>query len=241
MENLTGKSAVITGATGGIGYATAEAMSQGGVSLHLVGRDRQALDQIAAGLTDRYGNRVSVHEADLEDSENLVDRLGELADTKIDYLVHSAGAIFLADVADTELHRQDELFNVNYRSPVVLTRLLLDAIRDTRGAVVFINSSVSQQPGKPGLSAYSASKLALKAFSESLRAEENKNGIRIVNIYPGRTASTMQERIHRDESKEYQASKLTQASDVAATIMHVLALPDTAEITDIEIRPLRKY
>jgi NADP-dependent 3-hydroxy acid dehydrogenase YdfG len=105
--------------------------------------------------------------------------------------------------------------------------------------VVFINSS-------DGLSArgqvgpYSATKHALKALADSFREEVNTEGLRVLSVYLGRTASPMQERIHAAEGKAYHPEYLVQPSDVGTMVLNALCLPRTAEVTDISIRPLRK-
>jgi NADP-dependent 3-hydroxy acid dehydrogenase YdfG len=108
-----------------------------------------------------------------------------------------------------------------------------------RGQIVFINSS-SGLTAKPNSAPYNATKHALKAIADSLRAEVNAFGVRVISVYLGRTASEMQERIHRAEGKPYRPELLLQPEDVAAVIMNALALPRTAEVTDIHIRPMNK-
>jgi NADP-dependent 3-hydroxy acid dehydrogenase YdfG len=120
-----------------------------------------------------------------------------------------------------------------------LTQLLVPALRRQQGQVVFINSS-------DGLSArgqvgpYSATKHALKALADSFRDEVNAEGIRVMSVYLGRTASPMQARIHAAEGKAYHPEYLLQPSDVATVVLNALCLPRTAEVTDLSIRPLRK-
>jgi NADP-dependent 3-hydroxy acid dehydrogenase YdfG len=87
---------------------------------------------------------------------------------------------------------------------------------------------------------YAATKHALKAFADSFREEVNAEGLRVLSVYLGRTASPMQARIHALEGKAYHPEYLLQPSDVAAVVLNALCLPRTAEVTDISLRPLRK-
>lgn len=240
MEKFRDSTAVITGASGGIGAAIAAALSRHGVNLHLVGRNLPGLEQRASELAAAYGNDVSVHKVDLSRVEDLPASLSPLQNETIDILIHCAGQILISRVADTTLAAQDQIFDINFRAPAELSRQLLGQLRRSGGAIVFVNSSTSQQPGKPELSAYSASKLALKAFSESLRSEENSNGVRVINVYPGRTASAMQEFIAESEQKLYDGDQLLQCEDVARAVLYALDQSDTAEVTDIMIRPFKK-
>jgi NADP-dependent 3-hydroxy acid dehydrogenase YdfG len=90
------------------------------------------------------------------------------------------------------------------------------------------------------VSQYAATKHALKAIADSLRAEVNTYGVRVLSIYPGRTATPMQAAVYKMEGKTYEPEKLMQPKDVAEVVMDALSLPRTAEVTDIHIRPMNK-
>jgi NADP-dependent 3-hydroxy acid dehydrogenase YdfG len=83
-------------------------------------------------------------------------------------------------------------------------------------------------------------KHALRAIADSLRGEVNPDGVRVLSVYLGRTASEMQERIHQMEGRPYRPELLLQPQDVASVILNALSLPRTAEVTDIHIRPMLK-
>ena len=88
--------------------------------------------------------------------------------------------------------------------------------------------------------AYAATKHALHSLAISLRNEVNPYGVRVLSVYPGRTATPMQARVHRFEGRRYEAATLLQPSDVADMIVAALALPRTADVTDIMVRPMKK-
>ena len=90
------------------------------------------------------------------------------------------------------------------------------------------------------LAQYDLTKHALKAIADSLRGEVNPDGVRVLSVYLGRTASEMQERIHQAEGRPYRPELLLQPQDVASVIVNALSLPRTAEVTDIHIRPMLK-
>ena len=112
-------------------------------------------------------------------------------------------------------------------------------LRKRRGQVVFINSTAGLN-ASAGVGLYSATKHALKALADSLRAEVNSDGVRVLSVYPGRTAIPMQAAIIASEGRAYLPEKLLQPDDVAATVVSALMLPRTAEVTDVKIRPLTK-
>jgi len=112
-------------------------------------------------------------------------------------------------------------------------------LRAHQGSVVFINSSAGINT-RANISQYSATKHALKAVADSFRAEVNPDGIRVLTVYPGRTASPQQAAIHKAEGKTYSPQLLMQPADVARIIVDALKVNRTAEVTDISIRPMRK-
>ena len=125
---------------------------------------------------------------------------------------------------------------VNLLAPAVLTRLCLPALREARGTVVFVNSGAGLA-AHPQWSAYAASKFGLRALADSLRAEEQPHGVRVTTVYPGRTATPMQQKVHAQEGKEYDPSAWVDPATVVDAILHVLDLPDDATISDLTIRP----
>jgi NADP-dependent 3-hydroxy acid dehydrogenase YdfG len=115
----------------------------------------------------------------------------------------------------------------------------LPMIKSRQGQIVFINSSAGSN-ARACVSQYAATKNALKAIADSLRAEVNIYGVRVVSVFPGRTATPMQEMIHRMEGKAYHPELLMQPENVAEMVIKTLSLPRTAEVTDILMRPLTK-
>jgi short-subunit dehydrogenase len=231
---------VITGGSSGIGRAIACALGGRRAALWLVARNAGALEDVAASLR-AHGTQVTCCIADLgrpDDVRSLTERLEREAAT-VDVLVHSAGAHAMGPLASAPVEQLDAQYQVNVRAPYVLTQALLPKLRAARGQIVFINSSAGLV-ASPNAGQYAASKFALKAIADSLRAEVNRDGIRVLTVYPGRTASPMQAAIHEAEGKPYHSDLLAQPEDIAALVISALALPPTAEVTDLCVRPMRK-
>ena len=150
--------------------------------------------------------------------------------------MHGAGTFKLAPFASASLDDFDMHYRCNVRAPVALTQALLPALIAARGNVVFINSSAVDH-ARAGISQYAASKHALKAIADSLREEVNADGVRILSVFLGRTATPMQERIVQAEQGTYDPVRLIQPSDVAALIVNALALARTVELTNMHLRP----
>lgn len=226
------RNAFITGATGAIGAGIADACAAAGYRLHLVCRT------FAATAATSYPDQTTVYACDLSsDSEvaGLSDELATIGSAAL--LVHAAGAFDNGTLEEIPPERLDAMYRVNLRSPYAITRALLPALRADHGQIVFVNSSAGAVDGRARIAAYAATKHALRALADAVRADENASGVRVLSIYPGRTAGPMQERLHALEGRRYVPDSLLQPADVAQAVLAALAQPMTAEVTDIHIRP----
>ncbi len=231
------RTVVVTGASSGIGRAIALELAQEEAFLHLVGRSVDTLQEVARQARS-WGGEADVHEADLDDDAQMdafVEQLQREVKA-VDILVHSAGVVVLAPVAEADIADLDHQYRVNLRAPFRLTQKLLPMLRVAKGQIVFINSGAGLN-ANPNWSQYAASKHGLKALADSLRAEVKPDGVRVMSVYPGRTASPMQQKVHEMEGKAYDPSRFVQPDDVAAQVVSALALPPNAEVPDVSIRP----
>ena len=222
---------VLTGAGSGIGRALAHRLADRGDTLVLVARD----DSRAAEL-GRTFPQAEVLVADLADPGTL-NGLGRQVDGRVDTLLHVAGVVDLGPVARLRLADWEEQIAVNLTAPAVLSRELLPHLRESRGTVVFVNSSAGLTASAEW-SAYAASKFGLRALADSLRAEEVESGVRVSTVYPSRTATPMQEKVHEQEGRTYDSSRWISAETVVETILHVIDLPADATIPDVTVRPV---
>ncbi len=116
---------------------------------------------------------------------------------------------------------------------------MLPALKRAAGQIVFVGSSAGYTPS-PDAALYAATKQGLKAFADGLRQEVNADGVRVVTVNPGRTATPMQEAVHAHEGRPYRPELLMRPEDVVDVVLAVLSLGPTAEVTDVSIRPMRK-
>ncbi|MFC6287367.1 SDR family oxidoreductase [Nocardioides sp. GCM10027113] len=223
---------LITGAGSGIGEALARVLHERGDRLLLVARSHER----AADL-ERAFPGASCLVADLAAPAGVERALAttELPD-RLDSVVHAAGVVDLEPVAELDRERWQRQLDVNLTAPALLTQAALPALRAARGTVVFVNSGAGLN-AHPGWSAYAASKFGLRALADALRGEEQANGLRVTTVYPGRTATSMQEKVHAQEGKEYDAGQWSDPATVAASILHVLDLPGDSVIPEVVVRP----
>ncbi|WP_405009021.1 SDR family oxidoreductase [Kitasatospora sp. NBC_01539] len=223
---------LITGAGSGIGAATAGLLAERGDELWLLARDTVR----AAQLREQYpGSRTLV--ADLAAPDGLAAALqGQERPGRLDSLLHVAGVMEPGAVSDLAAGPWQETFAVNVLAPAELTRLLLPALRAAGGHVVFLNSGAGLH-APPGLVAYAASKFALKALAEALRAEEHRHGVRVTTVYPGEVDTPMQARLHDRLGLPYDPRTCIRPESVAAAVATALDLPRDGTLSDLMIRP----
>jgi NAD(P)-dependent dehydrogenase (short-subunit alcohol dehydrogenase family) len=180
---LEGHTALVTGASRGIGAATARALDRAGARVAVVSRGGPDLDEVAAAL----GHRPLALAADLGHADAPGQVAGRVLDEfgSVDVLVNNAALAARLDTVDTEAAMIDELLAVNVRAPLLLTAALVPSMR-ARGQGSIVNlSSVSGLVGTPRRAAYAASKGALDAATRSLAIELGPSGIRVNSVAPG--------------------------------------------------------
>jgi short-subunit dehydrogenase len=237
---FTDKTAIVTGGSSGIGRAIARALAARGATLCLLGRNESALTQL--GLTIGAPDQVRIYRCDLSVPQQIENFAAQFKSdfTSVDFLIHCAGVIYLGPTLENSVDSLDKQFSINVRGPYVLTQAFLPMLKASHGQIVFINSSAGLTAG-PNVGQYAATKHALKAMADSLRGEVNPDGIRVLSVFNGRTATPMQAAVHAIEGRRYCPEKLIQPDDIASVVIHALSLPRTAEITDVQIRPFATF
>ncbi|MEZ0090635.1 SDR family oxidoreductase [Streptacidiphilus sp. EB129] len=225
---------LITGAGSGIGAAVAARLQERGDDIWLLARNAQR-----AELLRRRFPGCQTLIGDLAVPDRLSWALGQQTQpVRLNSLLHIAGMVELGGIGDLGTKVWNETLAVNLVAPAELTRLFLPTLRVSRGHVVFVNSGA-------GLAAhaewgvYAASKFGLRAVADSLRAEEQANSVRVTTVYPGRTATPMQQKVRAQEGLPYDADAFIAPESVATAILTALDLPRDADLTEITVRPGR--
>lgn len=216
--------ALVTGASSGIGSAIARSLAPTH-DLLLGGRDETSLSLAAAELPGAQAwpfDLTNVASADL----------GALS--RLDVLVHSAGIALLGPLSEASPADWRQTFELNVFAVAELTNLVLPQLRASSGQVVLINSGAGLR-ANPGWGVYAASKFALRAYADALRADEPS--LRVTSVFPGRTDTPMQREVRRQEGGSYDATQYLDPDSVGrAVAAAVLATPD-AHITELVVRP----
>lgn len=234
---FVGHIAVVTGASSGVGEAIALGLAEQGADVVLIGRNLERLRSVAT-RAERHGIKARWHRTDLTQDAAIVEMTDSLRHefAKIDLLIHSAGVFRLGHTAAAPVADFDLQYSTNLRAPYLLTQSLLPLISKTLGQIVFINS-MACLGAEAGVGQYAGTKAGLKAIADSLR-QEVAGKIRVLTVFLGSTATPMQETIFQLKGREYRPERLIQPADAALSVINTLALPRTAELTELVLRPL---
>ena len=224
MNSLKGKTAIITGASSGIGKACAIALANEGVDVVLAARDMEKLQQVADACS-KAGVKAICVKADVAneaDCHNLIDEAVSKFG-KIDILINNAGMSMRATFEEVDLSVMKKLMDVNFWGTVYCTKFALHWLLKSKGSVVGI-SSIAGYKGLPARAGYSASKFAMNGFLETLRIENMKKGLHVLICAPGFTASNIRNTaLTKDGSAQSESpldeSKLMTAEQVAAEVI----------------------
>ena len=233
----TGRVAVVTGASSGIGEATARALAADGHRVALLAR---RADRIQA-LADELGNGAIAIEADVTDRDSIVAAAvrvqRELGGA--DILVNNAGVMLLAPFTSDQKAEIRQMVEVNLLGAMTATEVFLDQLRDGGGDLVNL-SSVAGRTARPGNAVYAATKWGMNGWSESLR-QELQPDIRVMVIEPGAVATELTDHITHADTKQaieqmYHEMSIT-AQDIAEVIAFSVGRPRRMTLNEILIRP----
>ena len=223
MQNLKGKTALITGAGRGIGRATAIAFAKEGINLGLVGRTSANLEKVVKEL-EEYDIEVTMATADVSNNDAVIAAVEHIKSElgQIDILINNAGIVKIAKFLDTTPEEFKEIIDVNLMGVYYVTRAVLpDMIEREAGDIINISSTAGERGG-PVTSAYSASKFGVLGLTESLMQEVRKHNIRVTALTPSTIGTDMAIDANLTDGNP---DKVIQAEDLAQVIVSQLKLP----------------
>jgi short-subunit dehydrogenase len=197
------KTALVTGASTGIGFEFAKLLAADGYNLVLIARDERKLREVAASLSTKFNISVKIYPKDLSvtgDIENLVRQIREDAET-IEVLVNNAGFGLAGAFVETDLAREVEMIQLNVVSLVIFTKLLAKEMAQRKGGKILnVASTAAFQPG-PLMAIYYATKAFVLSFSEALAEELKESGVTVTALCPGPTATQFSKRAELEKSR----------------------------------------
>jgi 3-oxoacyl-[acyl-carrier protein] reductase len=227
--------AIVTGATHGIGRATAFALGRAGYRVGVCARTAAKVDSLVAELR-AAGIEAAGRAADVADAaqvttvvEHVSKELGEIG-----VLVNNAGVLIARPIEELTLEDWDATMATNLRGLFLMTRAVLPPMRArARGDIVNV-ASLAARNGFVGGSAYAASKHAVLGFGRALMLELRKEGIRVITVCPGSVDTAM---LRDQPMLKSDPARILRPEDVAGTILHTLDLPARALVSEVDIRP----
>ncbi|MGK0365017.1 MAG: NAD(P)-dependent dehydrogenase (short-subunit alcohol dehydrogenase family) [Saprospiraceae bacterium] len=240
MSKLNGKVAIITGATSGMGLDTAKLFLQNGAKVVLTGRSQEKLDAIKGELTGEY-LLVPAEASSTKDSKALIEKTVAHFG-KIDVLFLNAGVFRMEQVGSLTEKIYDEVMNVNVKGPVFTVNEAANYLND--GASIIFNTSVTNVKGFPAMTAYAASKAALRSVSKTFAAELGSRNIRVNSLSPGPIDTPIygKHNVEQDQVNEMAGSfpsmvplgRFGKGTEIAPVVLF-LASDDSSYITGAEI------
>ena len=243
MASLKQKVAIVTGASSGIGEATAIALAAAGAKVALAARRSERLETLTQRIQQNGGEALPIT-ADVANEAQVQDMVSATKDKwgRVDILVNNAGVMLLGPVYQANTEDWRRMFDVNVLGLMYATHAILPLMKaQGEGHIVNI-SSVAGRVANAGTGVYNATKWAVGAFSESLRKEVHKDKIRVTIIEPGLVATELPQHITNPEAKErakafYESVRSLDSEDIAAAIVYAVTQPPHVNVNEILIRP----
>jgi NADP-dependent 3-hydroxy acid dehydrogenase YdfG len=242
-RSLDGRTALVTGASSGIGAATAVALAEAGAAVAIGARRTDRLDALATRLRDG-GATVLQLELDVTDEQACVDAVRRTRQELggLDVLVNNAGVMLLGTIAGADTEDWRRMLHTNVLGLMYMTHAAIDGMVEQGSGDVVNISSVAGRTARKGAGVYNASKWAVNAFSESLRQEVTGRGVRISLVEPGAVATELTDHITQPDARAasvqmYTSMRSLQADDVARAIRYVVSQPPHVAINEVLVRP----
>jgi NADP-dependent 3-hydroxy acid dehydrogenase YdfG len=239
--------AVVTGASSGIGAATARALAREGYAVALAARREERINELAEEISGAGGKALAVPTDVADESaaaaliQTTKDELGS-----VDVLVNNAGVMLLGPILGADIEHWQRMVNVNVLGLMYCTHAALPIMQEQGGGHIVNVSSVAGRTARLGSGVYNATKWGVGAFSESLRQEALNYNVRVTIIEPGYVDTELQghnehpmvvERMAKDKE---QIGKVLEADDIANAIVYAVTQPEHVSINEVLVRPTKQ-
>jgi len=247
-ERLDGTVALVTGASSGIGEATARALAEHGAAVALVARRRDRLEALADEIT-QAGGRALVIEADVTDQAQAADAVERAVRElgRLDTVINNAGVMLLGPIENAPVDEWEQMVNLNllgllYVAHAALPHLLRAAQDGPRRVADLVNvSSVAGRVAREGSGVYNLTKHGVGAFSESLRQEVTRRHVRVALVEPGAVATELMSHnrpeIQQSAGERFRDVERLEPGDIADAIAYMVTRPRRVAVNEMLIRP----
>lgn len=245
MARLDGKVAVVTGASSGIGEATAEALAAEGASVVVAARREDRLEDLVGRIQGNGGQVLSLT-ADVIEEQQAHDLIKQATDElgRVDILVNNAGVMQLSKVEKGLSDEWRRMFDVNVMGLLYVTDAAIEVMKEQGSGHIVNVSSLAGRKSGPFRGAYAGTKFAVNAISEALRQELLEDNIRITMVEPGAVETELADHITDEEAREGMSALMEierlQPEDIAAAVVYVVTQPERVSVNEILVRPTQQ-
>lgn len=242
VENISGKVVVITGASSGLGEATARMLSSMGATVVLAARRKDRIDSLAADLRNNNGKALAIETdvTDVNQVKNLVDTaIKEFG--RIDVMLNNAGLMPQSLLEQLRIENWDKMIDVNIKGVLYGIAAALPYMKEQKSGHIINVSSVAGHRVGPGSAVYSATKFAVRALTEGLRQEVKPYNLRTTIISPGAVATELPASVTDPATaksmQEYYEKNAIPADSFARAVVYAVSQPEDVDISEILFRP----
>ncbi len=243
IRPLSGKVALVTGASSGIGEATAVALARAGAAVAIGARRKDRLEALADRLrTD--GAAVLSLDLDVTDEQACADAVRRTREELggLDVLVNNAGVMLLGTIVGADPEDWRRMLSTNVLGVMYMTHAAVDGMVEQGSGDIVNMSSVAGRTARKGAGVYNASKWAVNAFSESLRQEVTGRGVRVGLVEPGAVTTELTDHITQPEAREasvrmYTTMRSLEAEDIARAVVYMVSQPPHVAVNEMLVRP----
>ncbi|MFD2749482.1 SDR family oxidoreductase [Virgibacillus siamensis] len=242
MAKLSGKTAVVTGASSGIGAEIATHLAAEGANVVLAARRKNMLNELVQSINENESGDAIAVETDVTNKDE-VDLLAEKAVNtfgKVDIYVNNAGLMLLSKVQKGHVDEWDQMIDVNIKGVLYgINSVLPKMLERKNGHLVNVSSVAGHEVSKVN-SVYSATKFAVRALSMGLEKELARTGVRVTNISPGAVDTDLASRGTDEEiiSKIKESNRKLKSDDIARSVVYAVTQPDYVNVNEITVRPV---
>jgi short-subunit dehydrogenase len=235
-STITNRTALITGASSGIGKATALAFAKAGIDLVLVGRDRDKLTAVAEAA-EAAGVTAKTYVVDLSKLDRVSAKIAEIAAAheNLDILINNAGMAYTGSIGDSPLSDWQKVIDLNLTSVFQCVQGILPHMRQRKAGVIVNVSSIAGKQVFPNWGIYSVSKFGLMALTQAIAGEERANGIRVTAVCPGSVNTPLWDT--DTVQADFDRSAMLTPEMVAEGILYAVLAPPGAVVEELTIMP----
>ncbi|MFC0523260.1 SDR family oxidoreductase [Pontibacillus salicampi] len=245
ISSLQGKTAIITGASSGIGESIAQHFAMEGANVVLAARRKDRLESLAQRIESEHQVSAKIVVADVtkqSDMENLVEETKKDF-SSVDIFINNAGVMLLSFLKNDKVEQWEQMVDVNIKGVLFGIHAALPAMLEQEAGHIVNVSSVAGHEVFPSSTVYSATKYAVKALSMGMEKELSRTGVRVTNVSPGAVSTELPEHITDEEVlsmfEDRKGRRTLESEDIARSVVYAVTQPSYVNVNEVIVRPMQ--